>query len=223
MMRYRVLIADDHPMARKAIQSLLESDASFELIGEAADGLQAVELCGKLQPEVVLMDINMPHLHGLEATRRIKTMYPYIKVVMLTVSDDVADLFTALQFGAQGYLLKNMDPIDWTAYLQALLDENSEVSRKLADRLFHQFKSAGKTKEDPEPSVLTLREQEIIYYVAKGETNRQIADRLTISENTVKNHLKNILDKLSLDNRVQLTSYAVRNGLTQFVQNNNGR
>lgn len=223
MMKYRVLIADDHPMARKAIQSLLEGDASFELIGEAADGSAAVELCGKLQPDVVLMDINMPELNGLEATRRIKTMYPYIKVVILTVSDDVADLFTALQFGAQGYLLKNMDPVDWTAYLQALLDENSEVSRKIADRLFQRFKTAGKAKEEPKPNILTLREQEILHYVAAGKTNKQIADRLTISENTVKNHLKNILDKLSLENRVQLTSYAIRNGLTQFVQNNNGR
>ncbi|RLM62343.1 DNA-binding response regulator, partial [Halorubrum sp. Atlit-9R] len=160
--------------------------------------------------------INMPKLTGLEATRKIKHEFPDIKIVILTVSDHVADLFTALQFGAQGYLLKNMDPDDWSAYLHALLDENSEVSRKLADRLFHQFRT-GQSSEISQPNVLTVREQEVVIYVAAGEKNREIAERLVISENTVKNHLKNILEKLSLDNRVQLTSYAIRNGLTQNI------
>lgn len=219
---YRVLIADDHPMARKAIRSLLAEDTAFDVVGEAVDGIEAVRLCEKLQPDVVLMDIHMPALNGLEATRKIKHAYPHIKVVMLTVSDYAADLFTALQFGAQGYLLKNMDPDDWSAYLHALLDENSEVSRKLADRLFHQFKT-GNASGNPNPHVLTAREHEIINYVAAGETNRQIAQRLVISENTVKNHLKNVLEKLSLENRVQLTSYAIRNGLIQNVQSNNER
>lgn len=222
MMKYRVLIADDHPMARKAIQSILESDSSFHLVGEAENGLEAVQLCEKLHPDVLLMDINMPQLNGLEATRKIKHEYPHIKVVILTVSDHAADLFTALQFGAQGYLLKNMDPDDWTAYLHALIDENSEVSREIADRLFHQFRTE-KNSENTQPNVLTIREYEILSYVAAGETNRRIAECLMISENTVKNHLKNILEKLSLENRVQLTSYAIRNGLTQNIQNNNGR
>lgn len=221
-MKYRVLIADDHPMARKAIQSLLEDDSSFDVIGEAVDGMEAVQLCRQLHPDVVLMDINMPKLTGLEATRKIKHEFPDIKIVILTVSDHVADLFTALQFGAQGYLLKNMDPDDWSAYLHALLDENSEVSRKIADRLFHQFKT-GQSSEISQPNVLTVREQEVVIYVAAGEKNREIAERLNISENTVKNHLKNILEKLSLDNRVQLTSYAIRNGLTHNIQSNDER
>lgn len=222
MLKNRVLIADDHPYARKAIQSLLTDDPSFEIIGEATDGLEAVQLCARLQPEVVLMDINMPRLNGLEATRKIKNDSPHIKVVILTVSDDAADLFTALQYGAQGYLLKNMAPDDWSRYLHALLDENSEISRQMADRLFQQFK-AGNNAEYARLQVLTPREQEIISCVAAGSTNKQIAEHLVISENTVKNHLKNILEKLSLENRVQLTSYAIRNGLTQNIQNNKGR
>ncbi|RIX53919.1 DNA-binding response regulator [Paenibacillus nanensis] len=222
MLKNRVLIADDHPFARKAIQSLLTDDPSFEIIGEATDGLEAVQLCSRLEPEVVLMDINMPRMNGLEATRKIKNDNPHIKVVILTVSDDAADLFTALQYGAQGYLLKNMAPDDWSRYLHALLDENSEISRQMADRLFQQFK-AGHHAEYAPLQVLTPREQEIISCVAAGSTNKQIAEQLVISENTVKNHLKNILEKLSLENRVQLTSYAIRNGLTQNIQNNNGR
>ncbi len=213
MNRYRVIIADDHPLARRAIRGLLSEDDFCDVVGEAADGAEAVRLCGELQPDLVLMDINMPELSGLEATRRIKQRYPHIKVVMLTVSDDVADLFTAIQFGAQGYLLKNMEPDDWMAYLRALLDDNSEVSRQMADRLFHRFRT-GKSADEPDSSVLTSREMEIVKYVAAGETNRQIGDRLVITENTVKNHIKNILDKLSLENRVQLTAYAIRHGLT---------
>jgi len=217
MTPYRVLIADDHPLARKAIRSLLDEDDWFDTVGEASGGVEAVALCGNLQPDLVLMDINMPDISGLEATRRIKQTYPHIRVVMLTVSDHVADLFTAIQFGAQGYLLKNMDPDDWMQYLHALLDDNSEVSRQMADKLFQHFRGgANPVSSEPDAAVLTPRERELVACVAAGETNRQIAERLVIAENTVKNHIKNILDKLSLENRVQLTAYAVRQGLTHI-------
>jgi two-component system nitrate/nitrite response regulator NarL len=219
MIEYRVVLAEDHPMARRAIRSLLNEDEAFILIGEATNGKEAIQLTEESQPDVILMDINMPEMNGLEATRIIKQRYPNTKIVILTVSDDVADLFSAIQYGAQGYLLKNMDPDDWISYLHALLGEDKEVSRKMADRLFHQFKTE-KHIEQPEIQVLTSREQEILSLVAAGENNRQIANHLIISENTVKNHIKNILYKLSLENRVQLTAYAVRNGLTQNVQSN---
>lgn len=213
-MKYRVLIADDHPMARMAIRSVLEEDDDFQLLAEATNGEEVLTLCEEHQPDLVLMDIHMPGINGLEATKQIKHRYPTIKIVMLTVSDDVADLFTALQFGAQGYLLKNMDPDEWLAYLHALLDEDPEVSRKMADRLYHQFR-AGQHTVQPDLNILTQREQEILIHVAKGETNRQIAEQLSIAENTVKNHLKNMLEKLSLENRIQLTAYAIRHGLLQ--------
>jgi DNA-binding NarL/FixJ family response regulator len=217
MIPYRVLIADDHPRARQAIRSLLEAEPDFAVAGEACGGREAVRLAEQLSPDIVLMDIRMPDISGLEAVRLIRRRCPQIRVVMLTVSDDVADLFTALQFGAQGYLLKNMDPDDWIAYLRSLPDDNPETSRRLADRLFYRFRSV-QDPDEPLPSVLTPREREILTCVATGDNNRQIAERLSIAENTVKNHIKNILEKLSLDNRVQLTSYAVRHGLSQYSQ-----
>jgi two-component system nitrate/nitrite response regulator NarL len=219
---YRVLIADDHPIARKAVRSLLEGDSMFVIAGEAANGQEALDLSGILQPDLVLMDIHMPVVSGLEATKQIKQLHPHIRVVVLTVSDHAADLFSAIQFGAQGYLLKNMDPDDWLAYLRALLDEDSAVSRRLADKLFHHFRTGAAVEgggSTSDPGILTPRERELVTYVCSGETNRQIAERLVIAENTVKNHLKNILEKLQLDNRVQLTAYAVRHGLTHNLQN----
>ncbi|MFS0777048.1 response regulator transcription factor [Neobacillus sp. 3P2-tot-E-2] len=212
MKQYKVVIADDHPLAREGIRSVLEFDDSFFIIGEAADGHEAIELCKELQPDLLLLDINMPRLNGLEAVRKIRMGYPHIHVVMLTVSDDVKDLFTAIQFGAQGYLLKNMEPDDWIEYLHALLGNHTEVSRRIANRLFHRFR-IGSTADEPSPVSLTPRECEILARVASGETNKQIAQRLVIAENTVKNHIKNLLEKLQLDNRVQLAAYAVRHGL----------
>ncbi|MDD9266361.1 response regulator [Paenibacillus sp. GCM10023248] len=220
MQPYRVLIVDDHPLARKAIHSMLQQVADFEIVGEASSGEEAIRLCGEAAPDVVLMDIHMSPMNGLEATRRIKQLYGGIRIVMLTVSDDVADLFTALQFGAQGYLLKNMDPDEWLTYLRALLDDNSEVARGMADKLFQRFRApAGNPAEGPTPSMLTSREQEITAYVAQGDNNRQIAEKLLISEHTVKNHMKNILVKLALENRVQLTAFAIKHGLTRKGQN----
>jgi two-component system, NarL family, nitrate/nitrite response regulator NarL len=212
MKQYKVVIADDHPLAREGIRSVLEADESFLIVGEATDGHEAFELCGTLQPHLLLLDINMPRLNGLEAIRNIRIVYPHIHVVMLTVSDDVKDLFTAIQYGAQGYLLKNMEPDDWLEYLHALLGDQSEVSGKIANRLFHRFRLSS-TADRPSPVSLTPRECEILSRVAAGETNKQIAQRLVIAENTVKNHIKNLLEKLQLDNRVQIAAYAVRHGL----------
>ncbi len=217
-MTYRVLIVDDHPMARKAIHSMLDEDASFVVIAEGNNGAEAIKLCDELMPDLVLMDIHMPECNGLEATKKIKQKHPHIKVVILSVSDDIADLFSAIQFGAQGYLLKNMDPDDWLAYLHALLEEKTEVPREMAGKLFYQFRQS-QAADEPSPNILTPREKEILVYVAAGETNRKIAERLGITEHTVKNHIKNILEKLYLDNRVQVAAYALRHGLR--VQNDN--
>jgi two-component system nitrate/nitrite response regulator NarL len=223
-MNYRVMIADDHPLARKAVRLLLEQEAGFEIVAEVLDGEQAIEMCRELQPDLVLMDIRMPVMSGLEATRKIKQLYPHTRIVMLSVSDDVADLFTAIQNGAQGYLLKNMDPDEWMVYLKGLLDDNSEISRGMADRLFQLFRSSSRQAESlTKPSGLSPREVEILSCVSSGQSNKQIAEQLIITENTVKNHIKNILAKLQLDNRVQLTAYAIRHGLTHFSQNNDNK
>lgn len=208
MKTYRVLIADDHPLSRSAIRSLLQGDPSFEIVAEVANGLDAIRNCERLLPDLVLMDINMPTLNGLEATRQIKKRFPQIQIVILSVSDDVADLFTAIQYGAQGYLLKNLEPEDWLNYLHALLGEDIQISREMASRIFHNFHAEDRTEQE-RLTVLTAREKEILRCIAAGETNRQIADQLFITENTVKNHIKNLLAKLEVDNRVQLAKIAL--------------
>jgi two-component system, NarL family, nitrate/nitrite response regulator NarL len=213
MTGYRVMIAADHPLAREAIRTLLEGEPSLEIVAEATNGQEAIELCKELQPDVILMDIRMPVINGLEATRQIKLLFPQIRVVILSVSVDVADLFSAIQVGAQGYLLKNMDPDDWLIYLKALLGDDTEVSRGMADRLFYQFQQ-GTPSSAPSPDVLTPREREILIHIAAGFTNRQIAEKLFITEHTVKNHVKHLLEKLVLSNRVQLAAYAVQHRLS---------
>jgi two-component system nitrate/nitrite response regulator NarL len=211
MKPYRILIVDDHPLARQAVRVLLEDEAEYVIIGEATNGLDAIKACEQLQPDVVLLDIHMPGMNGLETIRLIKEQNARIKVVILSVSDAVTDLFTAIKNGAQGYLLKDMDPMEWVNYLGALLEEDSDIPKLMADRLFYRFKTGLEIKGDPIVQLLTPREHEILALVAKGITNRQIAESLFIAENTVKNHIKNLLEKLSFDNRVQLAAFAVKN------------
>jgi DNA-binding NarL/FixJ family response regulator len=209
---FRVLITDDHPHSRKAIREILDDEPLFTIIGEATNGKEAIELCDMLLPDLVLMDIEMTMLNGLEATKIIKEKNPLIKVIILSVSDDVADLFTAVQYGAQGYLLKNMDPDDWLQYLRSVAEGTSIAARDMAGKLLYQFREAD-LEHSPTPHTLTVREKEILLLVAKGLTNKQIGQQLFIAENTVKNHIKNLLAKLEVDNRVQLASYATKNGL----------
>jgi two-component system, NarL family, nitrate/nitrite response regulator NarL len=211
MQKFRILIVDDHPLARKAVRSLLEDEREFEIVGEAENGETAIAACGVLQPDVVLMDIRMPDMDGLTATRLIKMRHADVKVVILSASDAAADLFSAVQFGAQGYLLKDLEPADWLSYLHALLKDDAEIPRKMADRLFYRFK--GNVSPAAEKlHALTPREKDILAYIARGDTNRQIAESLVITEHTVKNHVKNMLEKLQLDNRVQLAASAVQHG-----------
>ncbi|GAB2696960.1 response regulator [Paenibacillus thermoaerophilus] len=211
MQPYRVLIADDHAHARRGIREIIEEDPLFEVVGEAKNGLEAYELTGEVMPDLILMDIRMPEADGLEATRRIKSKYPYVKIVMVTVSDDVADLFEAIKRGAQGYLLKNLSPSSWLDYLKAVAMDEAPMSREFASRLLDEF-AAKRRAESKADDPLTAREREILEWVARGKSNREIGDELHISEHTVKNHLKNILQKLHLQNRVQLTRYAYEQG-----------
>lgn len=209
MDNYRILIADDHPHARQAIMEMLEEEPSFLIVGQATNGKEAIELCEELLPDILLIDIEMPILNGLEAMKIIKEKYPFMKIIILSVSDHVEDLFTAIQYGAQGYLLKNMDPDDWLQYLRSIVEGTNTAAKDLAGKLLYQFRERD-VQNLPAISSLTPREREILLLISKGLTNKQIAEHLYIAENTVKNHVKNLLEKLKLENRVQLASYALK-------------
>lgn len=204
------MLVDDHRHAREGMRDIVSADPFFEIIAEAGDGEEAIRLTEQLMPDLILMDISMPGMSGLEATKRIKERFPYVKIVMVTVSDDITHLFEALKKGAQGYLLKNLNPSSWQAYLRAIAIDEAPMSKELAYRILQEFSQREKRRTADIP--LTGREREILEWVAKGESNREISARLSISEHTVKNHLKNIMQKLHLDNRVQLTRYALEQG-----------
>lgn len=212
--RIRVLIVDDHPHAREGMKDILGRDSLFKVVGEAQDGEKAIEWTEQLMPDMILMDINMKKMGGLDATKEIKSRFPYLKIVMVTVSDDISDLFEALKKGAQGYLLKNLNPSAWLEYLRAIAFDEAPMSQKLAQRILSEFSKDKIPRQEESP--LTNREREILLLVAKGMLNRDIAIHLTISEHTVKNHLKNILQKLQLENRVQLARYVYERGLHHF-------
>lgn len=213
MKTYNILVADDSERARKAIRMILNGDPQFCVVAEAKDGDEAIRLANEWMPDLLLMDIHMPGLNGLEATRVIKQELPYVTVVILTVSDDAQDLFEAIRNGAQGYLIKSLHPTDWIAYLHDVLDGDTKISRTMADRILNEFKGNQEILDSVQAQLqkLTEREREILEWVATGATNREIAGGLFIAENTVKNHLKNILAKLHLQNRVQLATFAKQN------------
>ncbi len=208
----RVLIADDHELARKGIRTILQRDPVFEVVGEAANAWEAVELARKLRPDLVLMDIRMPG-NGLEATREIKAELPDVSIVVVTVSHDVHDFFEAVRRGAQGYLLKNLPADEWTQYLRSIVNSEVPLSRTVAERILREIQAAIPAAGSVVQDVLTQREREILAEVARGATNREIAEKLNISKYTVKNHVKNILEKLNLDNRTQLARFAIENRL----------
>ncbi|MBH0165121.1 MULTISPECIES: response regulator [Fictibacillus] len=204
----RLLIVDDHHLAREGVKEILEDQTEFEIVGEASNGIQAVEKTEALMPDLVLMDISMPKMNGFEATKEIKKQFPNVKVVIMTVSYDITDWFEALKRGAQGYLLKNLNTEDMLNGLKAYAMDEIPMSKEMAFRIWKEFKKDGQAEQS-----LSLREQEVLQLVAKGHSNKDISKVLTISENTVKTHMKNILGKLHLENRVQLASYAYDNGI----------
>lgn len=207
----RVLVVDDSLLSRRGIVSILAGVEGLEVVGEAADGDEAVDKALALAADLVLMDIRMPRLNGIEATRRIRAVAPHTRVVILSVSDDIQDFMEAIRAGAQGYLLKNMHPEDWVGYLRSVVDGDVPVSRTLARTLLREF-AAAQPLNDPCDAGLTAREREVLELVAQGHSNRDVAAKLFIAETTVKNHLRSILDKLHLDNRTQLAVYAHRSG-----------
>lgn len=210
----RVLLADDHPLFRDGLATLLRT-RGMDVVGEASNGVEAVEKARALKPDLILMDVNMPQMNGLEATRIVKTERPETKIVILTVSDDDENLFEAIKSGAQGYLLKSLQSQAFFDLLNGVAQGEAPISRGLATKILGEFarhlqqdEAQAANKED-----LTDREKEVLRLVAEGSTNRDIAGKLNVTENTVKYHLKNILEKLHLRNRAQAVAYAMQTGL----------
>jgi DNA-binding NarL/FixJ family response regulator len=206
----RVLIADDHDIVRRGLISALSSEPDIEVVGQAADGREAIDKAVELEPDVVIMDILMPNLGGLEATSALAHRLPQTRVLILTVSDSEENLFHAVKFGARGYLLKSATIDDIIAAVRQVAEGEAILSPyiagKLLDELCHEpFTSAS----------LSLRETEVLKLVGEGMTNHEIADRLIIAESTVKTYLQRVLEKLHLENRAQAIGYAVSHGLIE--------
>lgn len=211
----KILIADDHALFRDGLRSLLEAHG-LEVIGEAKNGREAVELARRLKPEVVLMDLSMPEVDGLAATRLISAEQPEVKVVILTASEEDAKLFEAIKSGAQGYLLKDLNAEDFFALLERTERGEPALTPAIARKLLEEFarppKAAPAPANDPDP--LTEREREILKLLVEGVTsNRKLAKQLGVTENTIKFHVRHLLDKLHLHNRAQVVGYALRHRL----------
>jgi len=206
----RVLVVDDHALFRDGISSLLKA-RGYDVVGEASDGLEAVVRARELRPDLILMDIRMPNMGGLEATRLIKAELPDVKVVILTVSDDEEDLFEAIKSGAQGYLLKNLKSNVFFDLISGVASGEAPSSPRMAGKMLEEFSRSalGKTTSDGREG-LTEREMEVLKLVAQGRTNKEIGAALFISESTVKYHLRAILDKLHLENRAQVIAYVAK-------------
>ncbi len=212
----RVMVCDDHALFRRGLVMVLESEADIEVVAEAEDGTDALAKVVEHVPDVVLMDVRMPGIDGIEATRRIADAVPSAKIVMLTVSDEESDLYEAIKAGASGYLLKEISIEEVSTAVRAVVAGQSLISPSMASKLLTEFTNLSKRADErttvPTPR-LTDRELEVLRLVAQGKSNREIAEDLFISENTVKNHVRNILEKLHLHTRMEAVMYAVREKL----------
>jgi DNA-binding NarL/FixJ family response regulator len=210
----RVLVVDDQELFRRGLTMLLNVEDDIDVVGEAADGSAAADLAGLESPDVVLMDVRMPKLSGIEACAAIRDAAPSARIIMLTVSDDEADLYEAVKNGASGYLLKDSSIDEVAQAVRVVADGQSLISPSMAIKLLDEFKQMSRTDRSTTPTPrLTERELEVLRLVAQGLNNREIAKQLYISENTVKNHVRNILEKLQLHSRMEAVMYAVREKL----------
>ena len=216
----RVLVVDDHALFRRGLQMVLEQEPDIEVVGEASDGSEAVQKASDTLPDIVLMDVRMPKRGGIDACTAIHDAVPSSKIIMLTISDEEADLYDAIKAGAMGYLLKEISIEEVASAIRAVHGGQSLISPSMASKLLTEFASMIKRTDDrqqvPTPR-LTDREMEVLKLVAKGLNNRDIAKQLFISENTVKNHIRNILEKLQLHSRMEAVVYAVREKLLEIT------
>jgi two-component system NarL family response regulator len=217
----RVLVVDDHALFRRGLEMVLAQESDIEVVGEAGDAVAAVDRAAELLPDVVLLDVRMPKGSGIEACVQIKGVAPSARIIMLTISDEEADLYEAIKAGATGYLLKEISIDEVASAVRAVHDGQSLISPAMASKLLTEFalmakRSNDRTEQVPSPR-LTDRELEVLKLVARGLNNRDIARELYISENTVKNHIRNILEKLQLHSRMEAVVYAVREKLLEIT------
>jgi DNA-binding NarL/FixJ family response regulator len=222
----RVLIADDQALFRRGLWVVLGTENGIKVVAEAENGEEAVAMAQELAPDVVLMDVRMPRINGIEAARQISMDVPTTKILMLTVSDEEDDLYEAIKAGANGYLLKEISVEEVAEAIRAVVQGQSLISPSMASKLLNEFNSLARKAEErqqyPAPA-LTSRELEVLKLVARGMSNREIADQLYISENTVKNHVRNILEKLHLHSRMEAVIYAVKERLLDIRDEEEGR
>jgi Response regulator containing a CheY-like receiver domain and an HTH DNA-binding domain len=218
-MPIRIMIADDHALLRQGIKNVLELEPDLTIVAEAGDGEETVRLAGEVQPDVVLLDINMPRMNGLEATKRIKVISQDIKVIVLTIHDDESYVLELVKAGAAGYLLKDIEPGMLVKAIRTVYEGESFIYPTLAKKLFGEIsRLEGQRKtgtatllQHGREERLTLRELEVLQLIAKGLSNHEIAQQLFLSEKTVKNHLTNIFRKIDVADRTQAVLYAIKN------------
>ncbi len=215
--KIRVLLAEDHTIVRQGISALLRSEPDMEVVGEASDGLEAVEMVKKLIPDVVLMDIAMRNLNGLEATRKIKKLYPLMKVLVLTMYENEEWIFQILKAGASGYLIKDSAMTDLTSAIRAIQQGDSYLSPSISKKVIDEYiRKAEMGEKDRTDDLLSGREREILQLLAEGHSVPKIASALCISKKTVEAHKTHIMEKLNIRDKVGLIKYAIRTGLTKL-------
>ncbi|MCB9419640.1 MAG: response regulator transcription factor [Ardenticatenaceae bacterium] len=213
MKSIRVIIADDHVIMREGVALILDSKPEFEVVGQAADGKRAVELAESLQPDIALLDINMPELDGIAAANLIREACPQTKTLILTMHNDDAIFFDAIQAGASGYVLKGSRPDDLIQALIEVHNGNVYISPPMTRKLVNSYLETANSYPNSQLTLLTERETEVMQLLAQGLTNREVAERLVISPSTVQTHRTHIMEKLDLNNRTELVRYALQNNL----------
>lgn len=215
MEKIRVLLVDDHEIVRQGLRTFLELQDDFEIVGEGSNGVEAVALAAELQPDIILLDLVMPEMDGVEATRRILLANPDCKIVILSSFSDDDDALPAIRSGAMGYLLKDIPPDELADALRATYQGQTQLHPDIAQKLMQQIQNPEDTMDNTSPQVqdLTGRELEVLKLIGRGLSNREIANELSISHKTVKTHVSNLLGKLHLSDRTQAAIFAVRRGL----------